>query len=118
MMRSETQQHGSCVKRDVELAPMQMLSRTSGAMYHASTSPLVLSAVVAHAPSARHSCRGLQSIRLVHTKDPHRDYQCFRTYNSVPSDVCLYKARHSARYVAKHSSTADIFLPTGTHVQA
>ena len=88
-MRSETQQHSSCVKKDVELAPMQMLSRISGAMYHVSTPPLVVAAVVAHAPSARHSCRGLQSIRLVQTKDPHRGLQCFRAYNSVPSDVCI-----------------------------
>ena len=48
-MRSEAQQYSSCVKRDVELAPMQMLSRISGAMYHASTSPLAVAAVVAHA---------------------------------------------------------------------
>ena len=64
-MRSETQQHSSCVKRDVELAPMQMLSGISGAMYHASTSPLVLPAVVAHAPSPRRSCRELEAMRFV-----------------------------------------------------
>ena len=45
MMWSETQQHSSCEKRDVELAPMQVLSRISGAMYHASTSPFVLAAL-------------------------------------------------------------------------
>ena len=44
---------------------MQMLSMILGATYHASTSPFVLPAVVAHAPSPRSSCRELQAIRLV-----------------------------------------------------
>ena len=119
-MPIETQQHSSFVKRDVELAPMQMFSRISGAMYHASTSPLVLAAVVAHAPSARHSCRGLQSIRLKQTKDPHRGLQCFRAYIGELSDVCMYKrdVAGAMSRTAKHSSTVDIVLPTGTLIEA
>ena len=98
-MRSETQQHSSCLKRDVELAPTQMLSRISGAMYHASTPPLVFATVVAHAPSARHSCRGWQSIRLVQTKDPHRDLQCFRAYILVYLGCMNVQVGHGARHV-------------------
>ena len=47
------------VKKDVELALMQMPSKILGAMYHASISLFVLPAVVAHAPSqlSRVSCR-------------------------------------------------------------
>ena len=50
---------------------MLMPSRVLGAMYHAyhaSPSPLVLPAVVAHAPSPRPSCRELQAISLFQKK--------------------------------------------------
>ena len=58
-------QHSSCCEKDVNLAPMQMPNRTLGAMYHASTSPCVLPAVVAHALSPRPSCRELQAIQVL-----------------------------------------------------
>ena len=125
LMRSETQQHRSCVKRHVELAPKQMLSRicrcsagSQGAICHASTSPFVSATVVAHAPSARRSSgRGLQSLRLVQTVDPHRGFQCFRACNGVPSDVCMYNRdiAPAMSHTAKHSSTAGIFFQQ-THI--
>ena len=72
LMRSETRQQSSCVIKDVELActhadAQQDLRRHVSCF---NTPVGITRCSVAHAPSARHSCRGLQSIHLVQTKGP------------------------------------------------
>ena len=69
---------------------MQMPSRILGAIYHASTSPLVLPAVAAHVPSPRSSCRELQAIRLAQQntkKEPRRGLPCLPTHNTCMTSL-------------------------------